>query len=335
MLSFDDRVVLITGAGRGIGREHALFLAARGAAVVVNDNDSGARVDGRNESADEVVAEIAATGGRAMAARCDIADPVAVAAMVDAVLQSYGRLDVVVHNASVYAQLGPFAQARVADLDRILRVNVHGGWNVAQAAWKPMLAQGYGRIVMTGSGAGFFGRRHDHAYSVAKSALMAFTKLLAAEGAAQGIKANLVGPIAWTGNSQAQGIPPIMEKFAQPVLVSHLVAVLAHEDCPVSGEMFHCGGGFVSRVFVGETQGTAFALDTMTPEGVLERMPRIMDPAGHIIPATSDRAGAHVSAGIASVNPEFAQALEAAKRARRPVSSPGAGDAAGPAPAER
>lgn len=317
MLRFDDRVVLITGAGRGIGREHALYLAGRGAAVVVNDNDSGARVDGRLDSADEVVAEIVAAGGRALAARCDIGDAVEVQAMVAGVLGTFGRLDGVVHNASVYADLGPFSTARVDDLDRILRVNVHGGWNVAHAAWGPMQAQGYGRIVMTGSGAGFFGRRRDHAYSVAKSALMALTKVLAAEGAPLGIRANLVGPIAWTGNSQAQGIPPIMEKFAQPVLVSHVVAALLHEECPVNGEMFHCGGGFVSRVFVGETQGTAFALGEMTPEGVLERMPQIMDPAGHIIPATSDRAGAHVSAGIGSVNPEFAAALAAARRARQ------------------
>lgn len=322
MLRFDDRVVLITGAGRGIGREHALYLANRGAAVIVNDNDSGARVDGRLDSADQVVGEIVAAGGRAMAARCDIGDAAQVRAMVDAVLAQFGRLDGVVHNASVYAQLGSFEDAKVEDLERILRVNVHGGWNVAQAAWRPMQAQGYGRIVMTGSGAGFFGRRRDHAYSVAKSALMALTKVLAAEGAPLGIRANLVGPIAWTGNSQAQGIPPVMEKFAQPVLVSHLVTALLHEDCPVNGEMFHCGGGFVSRVFVGETQGTAFELGTMTPEAVLERMPRIMDPVGHLIPATSDRAGAHVSAGIASANPEFAQALEEAKRARKPGQAP-------------
>ena len=316
MLDFTGRVALITGAGRGIGREHALLLASRGAAVVVNDNDSGARVDGRLDSADDVVAEIVAAGGRAMAARCDIGDAAQVRAMVDAALGQFGRLDGLVHNASVYAELGSFEDAKVEDLERILRVNVHGGWNVAQAAWRPMQAQGYGRIVVTGSGAGFFGRRRDHAYSVAKSALMALAKVLAAEGAPLGIRTNLVGPIAWTGNSQAQGIPPVMEKFAPPVLISHLVTALLHEDCPVNGEMFHCGGGFVSRVFVGETQGTSFALGTMSPEGVLERMAAILDPAGHIIPATSDRAGAHVSAGIAAANPEFARALEEARRAR-------------------
>jgi NAD(P)-dependent dehydrogenase (short-subunit alcohol dehydrogenase family) len=318
MLRFEDRVVLITGSGRGIGREHARYLAARGAKVVVNDYGVGLRgEDGNNPGpADSVVAEIRADGGIALAACCDIGDAGQVRAMVDATLDRFGRLDVVIHNASVYAELGTFADARVEDLTRILRVNVLGGWNVAHAAWPTMLAQGFGRIVMTGSGAGFFGRRRDHAYSVAKSALMAFTKLLAAEGERQGIKVNLVGPIAWTENSQAQGIPPLMETFAPPVMVSHLVAVLAHAECPVNGEMFHCGGGFVARVFVGETEGTVFTRDAMSPEAVLDAMARIMDPSGHTIPANSDRSGAHLSAAIAAANPEFAAALAAAKAAR-------------------
>jgi len=322
MLRFDGRVALITGAGRGIGRQHALFLASRGAAVVVNDDDSGAHVDGRLASAEAVVAEITAAGGTAVAVRCDIGDAARVQAMVEAVLQRFGRLDALIHNASVYASLGSFAEARVEDLQRILRVNVHGGWNVAHAAWQPMLAQGYGRIVMTGSGAGFFGRRRDHAYSVAKAALMTLTKVLATEGDELGVKVNLVGPIAWTESSRAQGIPSIMEKFAPPLLVSNLVAVLAHADCPVNGEMFHCGGGFVARIFVGETQGRVFDVATMTPEAVLDDMARIMEPTGYTIPANSDRSGAHLSAAIAAANPEFAAVLADARRARRPGPGP-------------
>ena len=236
--------------------------------------------------------------------------------MVAATLKQYGRLDVLIHNASVYAPLGSFAQARVEDLERIMRVNVTGGWLVAQAAWRQMVDQGYGRIVVTGSGAGFFGRRQDHAYSVAKSALMGLTKVLAAEGEALGIRANLVGPVAFTENSKAQGIPSIMAQFAPPIMVTHLVAVLAHEQCPVNGEMFHCGGGFVARVFVGETDGTVYTLDTMSPESVLAGMDRIMDEADYAIPATSDRSGAHLSAAIASVNPGFAQAIAEAKQRR-------------------
>lgn len=317
-LRFDGRVVLITGAGRGIGREHARYLAAGGATVIVNDNGTG-RHEGSGADpgpADNVVAEIVAEGGKAVAACCDIGDHDAVRKMMDGIIGSCGRIDVVIHNASVYAPPGSFAEAKLADLERIMRVNVHGGWNVLQAAWPRMLEQGFGRIVITGSGAGFFGRRKDHAYSIAKAALMTLCKLLATEGEKHGIKANLIGPIAWTENSKAQGIPPLMEQFASPTLVSHVVAALAHERCPVNGEMFHCGGGFVARVFVGETRGTVFELGTMTAEAVLEGMDRVMATDGFMIPANSDRSGAHLSASVAAANPAFAAALAEAKASR-------------------
>ncbi|MFV0643542.1 MAG: SDR family NAD(P)-dependent oxidoreductase [Sphingomonadaceae bacterium] len=318
MMRFDGKTALITGAGRGIGREHALFLASRGAHVIVNDygGDRQGRKGGNSEPAEIVAQEIRSTGGSAIPACVDITDAGAVRAMVaDAVAES-GGVHIVIHNASVYADPGPFADAGLDDLRRIMMVNAEGGWNVAQATWPHMIAQDYGRIIMTGSGAGFFGRRLDHAYSVAKSALIGFTKLLATEGAEAGIKANMIGPIAWTENSSAQGIPPIMEKYASPVLVSNLVALLAHEKCPVSGEMFHVGGGFVSRIFMAETQGTAFRAEDMSPESVLDRMEVIMAEPGYSIPANSDRSGALVSRAIASVNPEFADILAQAKAER-------------------
>jgi NAD(P)-dependent dehydrogenase (short-subunit alcohol dehydrogenase family) len=320
MLDFGGRVALITGGGRGIGRSHSLFFAGRGAKVVVNDFGVGLRGENGNNSgpADSVVAEIRAAGGEAWSACSDIGDPAAVQAMVDEAVSLYGRIDVLVHNASVYSPLSTFADARAEDLERILRVNVLGGWHVIQAVWRRMLQHGYGRIVITGSGAGFFGRRRDHAYNIAKSALMGFTKALATEGSKLGIKVNLVGPVAWTDSSKQQGIPSLMEKFAPPICVSNLVAVLAHEDCPVTGEMFHCGGGFVARVFVGETPGTVFARDSMSPEAVMAGMERIMDAQGYSIPANSDRSGAHLSAALAAADPEFARGLEEAKRKRQP-----------------
>lgn len=317
-MRFDDRVVLITGAGRGIGRGHALYFAERGARVIVNDNGTSRHGGSGHDPgpAEAVVAEIRAAGGTAIPACCDITERDRVVEMVDASVAEFGRIDVVVHNATVFAPPSDFDGASVADLDRVLRVNVHGGWNVLQAAWPHMRRQGYGRIVITGSGAGFFGRRHDHAYSIAKGALMTLTKLLATEGESSGIKANLIGPAAWTENAKDQGMPPLMERFAPTVLISHIVAALAHEQCPVNGEMFHCGGGFLARVFVGETQGTAFAADSMTAEAVLAAMGSVLDTRGFIVPTSTDGSTAHLNAGISAANPEFAAEL-AAEAARR------------------
>jgi len=315
---FDDRVVLITGAGRGIGRGHALYFAERGARIVVNDNGTSHHGGSGHDPApaEAVVAEIHAAGGSAIAACCDITEADRVVGMIDAAIAEFGRIDAVVHNATVFAPPSDFDNASVADLDRILRVNVHGGWNVLQAAWPHMRRQGHGRIVVTGSGAGFFGRRLDHAYSIAKGALMTMTKLLAIEGAPSGIKANLIGPAAWTENAKDQGMPPLMEKFAPTVLISHIVAALAHEQCPVNGEMFHCGGGFFARVFIGETQGTAFTPEAMTPEAVLGAMKSVLDTRGFIMPTSTDGSTAHLNAGIAAANPEFAAALAAAAARR-------------------
>lgn len=318
MLTFEDQVVLITGAGGGIGRQHALSLAERGATVIVNDYSGAPSLAGSSapNPAEAVVAEIRAAGGRASIALCDIGQAEQVQAMAAEVIAQHGRIDAVIHNASTYAALGAFEDAQATDLERILRVNVNGGWHVAQAAWPHMQRQRHGRIVMTGSGAGLFGRRRDHAYSVAKSALIGLTKVLATEGEAQGIKVNLVAPVAFTPKAQTQGIPPLMERFAPPVMVSHLVAVLSHPQCPVNGEMFHCGGGFVARAFVGVTQGTVFTRDAMSPEAVHAAMANVLREDGYAVPTSSDRSGARLSAAIASVNPEFAAALAEAKRAR-------------------
>lgn len=316
MLTFNDQVVLITGAGRGIGRQHALFFAERGARVIVNDYGGDLRGDGGNnpQPADEVVAEIVAAGGEAIAACSDIGDTAQVQQMVEQAITRFGRIDIMIHNASVFAELGSFEQARVADLERIMRVNVTGGWNICQAVWPHMRAQGYGRIIITGSGAGFFGRRKDHAYSIAKTALMGLTRLLAAEGVDDGIKVNLIGPISFTETAKKTGIPMVMEKFAPPILVTNMVAVLAHADCPVNGEMFHCGVGFVSRVFIGENPGITYPPGTMTPEGVLADIDRIMALDSYIVPPTSDSSAAQLTAAIAAANPEFAEAIAATRR---------------------
>lgn len=311
MLKFENQVVLISGAGRGIGRQHALFFAERGAKVVVNDYGGGLHGENGNNSvpADEVVATIAAAGGTALAVCCDIGDGTQVEAMMAETIKRFGRIDVVIHNASSFAELSSFADAKLADLERIMRVNAMGGWNMAHAAWPHMLAQGYGRIVMTGSAAGFFGRLADHAYSMAKAALMPLTKVLAAEGAPSGIKVNMVGPIAFTENAAAQGFPPVIGKYAPPIYITHLVAALAHRECPVNGELFNSGCGYIGRVFTAETKGKVFSEGTLTPESVVASMDQIMDSNHFDIHATTVTAQERLIGYMAAAHPELAEIL--------------------------
>ena len=235
-----------------------------------------------------MVQEIAEAGGTAVAAVCDIADSAAVHAMIDETMARFGRIDVAIHNATSFAELGTFTEARQSDLARIVAVNLNGGWNLAQACWPHMQARQYGRIVMTGSAAGYFGRRADHAYSVAKGALIPLVKILADEGAQDGIKVNMMAPVAATENAIAQKFPTSMAEYATPAQISTLVAALCHPDCPVSGKLFHTGGGYVGEVFVGETNGRMFPGKDMTVANVLSSLPEICDKSSFIVPETTD-----------------------------------------------
>jgi NAD(P)-dependent dehydrogenase (short-subunit alcohol dehydrogenase family) len=279
--------------------------------VVVNDYGGGLRgEDGNNPGpADAVVAEIEAEGGTALAACCDIGSAQQVTEMMAAVLARFGRVDVVVHNASTYAELSAFDGSRVEDLERILKVNAVGGWNVTQAAWGAMQRQHYGRVVLTGSAAGYFGRPQDLAYSMAKAALMPMAKVLSAEGAPFGIKVNMMAPVAFTENAKAQGFPEFMGRYAPPILITHVVAALAHEDCPVNGEMLHCGGGYVGRAFVGETHGVVRTPETMSAESVIEDMGRILDMERFDVHATTEECGARLVRFLAAQHPDLAAAL--------------------------
>jgi NAD(P)-dependent dehydrogenase (short-subunit alcohol dehydrogenase family) len=311
MEQFAGQVVVISGAGRGIGRQHALFFAEQGAAVVVNDFGGDLRGQNANNPipANAVVEEIKAAGGRATAAVCDIADPAAVRAMIDAAMQQFGRVDVVIHNASSFAPLGTFEDATLGDLARIMSVNLTGGWNLAQACWPHMRAQHYGRVVMTGSAAGYFGRAGDQAYSVAKGALMPLVKILADEGAEHGIKVNMMAPVAATENAIAQKFPPTLADYAPPAQITTVVAALCHRDCPVTGRMFHTGGGYVGEVFVAETEGRMFKRDDMTLEAVLSGMPEICDRSSFIVPEKTDDSARKLFGSLVRTYPELAGAM--------------------------
>lgn len=307
MHDFAEQVVVISGAGRGIGRQHALFFAEAGAKVIVNDFGGDLRGGnaGNPTPANEVVEAINAAGGVAMAAVCDIADPDAVNAMIADAVARFGRIDVAIHNATSFADLGTFEEARQADLARIVGVNLNGGWNLAQACWPHMRAQNYGRIVVTGSAAGYFGRKADHAYSVAKGALMPLVKILADEGYESGIKVNMMAPVAATENAIEQKFPLSLAAYAPPAQITTLVAALSHRDCPVSGRMFHTGGGYVGEVFVAETMGRMFLREEMSVDAVLSGMSQICDRASFIVPETTDASAQKLFKTLAEAYPEL------------------------------
>ena len=252
-LTFDGRVAIVTGAGGGIGRLHALDLARRGARVVVND--LGSSVDGSGASthaAEAVVKEIEAAGGEAIADTHSVADPAAAAAIVAAAIDAFGGLDIVINNAGILRDAA-FKNITPELLDPVLDVHLRGAFNVTRPAWLHMLEQGYGRIVMTSSGSGLFGNFGQANYGAAKMGLVGMTRVLALEGARKGIHVNAIAPIALTRMTE-----PIMGEAGAaylPELITPLVTYLSHERCDRNGNIYSVGAGKVSRVFIGSTKG--------------------------------------------------------------------------------
>ena len=251
-LSFDGRVAIITGAGNGVGRSHALDLARRGALVVVND--IGAAVDGSGRSAgpaQAVVDEIEAAGGAAIANTDSVATPEGGAAIVAAAIDSFGRVDIVVNNAGILRDAS-FAKLTFEQLEAVLDVHLRGAFHVTKPAWTHMRAQSYGRIVNTASGSGLFGNFGQSNYGAAKMGLVGMTRVLAIEGAKANIKVNAIAPIARTRMTESYIDE---DKAMAPELISPIVTYLSHESCSVSGQIYHVGGGKVARAFIGVTEG--------------------------------------------------------------------------------
>jgi NAD(P)-dependent dehydrogenase (short-subunit alcohol dehydrogenase family) len=278
---FDGRVAVVTGAGRGIGRAHARLLAARGAGVVVNDLGGSMGGTGADDGpASGAAAEIVAAGGVAVPDTSDVATPEGAQALVDAAVERFGRIDVLVNNAGIIRWAG-FPEADQDNLDRHLAVHVGGSFNTARAAWPHMAEAGYGRIVMTTS-AGLFGLPNNISYATAKGAVIGLTRSLTVAGADHGIKVNLIAPGAMTRMAgRASDASPDMS----PDLVAPMVAYLAHEDCPVSGEIYAAGFGRFARIFVAMTPGYVHAGGTPTIEDVADHWAAINDEAGYGVPA--------------------------------------------------
>ncbi|MET8146594.1 SDR family NAD(P)-dependent oxidoreductase [Sphaerisporangium sp. NPDC005288] len=282
-LRFDGKVAVVTGAGHGLGRSHAILLAERGAKVVVND--LGGALDGTGAStgpAAEVVELIAKNGGEAVANADNVATPEGAEAIVQTARDAFGRVDIVVNNAGILRDksLGKMA---VEEFDAVLAVHVRGSFLVSRAAFPHMKEQGYGRIVNTSSPAGLFGNFGQANYSTAKMGLVGLTKTLGIEGARAGIKANAIAPIAWTRMTESL-LPAEFEQRFTADRVSPLVAFLAHESCPTSGEVFSVGAGRVARVFVAE--GPGWRTDDLTIEAIRDNWEAILAEEPYVRPTT-------------------------------------------------
>lgn len=259
-ITFDGQVVIVTGAGQGLGRAYALELARRGARVVVNDLASMDSPDG--SSAASVVSEIESAGGQAVACHDSVATPEGGEAIVNCALENFGTVDAVIHNAGVWRHV--FFEDMTADqLDPVLDVHLRGAFFVVRPAWSIMQQKGYGRIVLTSSSSGAFGRIKGSNYAAAKSAMLGMGRALSLEGEQYGIKTNSILPIAPFRNRS--DVPPeltaqlndagLQAEDAGSELVAPMVVYLASAACAVSGEAFSAGGRRFGRVFIGVADG--------------------------------------------------------------------------------
>lgn len=279
-IRFDGQVAIVTGAGGGLGREHALALAARGAKVVVND--LGAARDGSGGSAtaaEAVVAEIEAAGGEAMANAASVTDSAAVEAMVAEVMARWGRIDILVNNAGILRDKS-FAKMELADFQLVMDVHLMGAVHCTKAVWEIMRTQNYGRIVMTTSSSGLFGNFGQANYGAAKMALVGLMQTLAIEGAKNDIRVNALAPTAHTRMTEdLQGLP--LEALG-PELVTPGLIYLVSRDAPTRAILAAGAGGF-ERAYVTLTQGD-FAVGPDAPEQVAARFDAISDRESEIVP---------------------------------------------------
>jgi NAD(P)-dependent dehydrogenase (short-subunit alcohol dehydrogenase family) len=253
-ISFKDRVVIVTGAGAGLGRCHALEFARRGAKVVVND--LGGSVDGSggsSEAALKVVEEIKALGAEAIANGASVSDRAGAESIVNDAINKWGRVDVVVNNAGILRDKS-FAKMELNDFELVLKVHLLGSAYVTKAAWPHFIKQSYGRVVMTTSSSGLYGNFGQSNYGAAKLGLVGLMNTLKLEGAKANIRVNTIAPVAATRMTENLGIPEEVFKQLKPELISPAVVYLASEDAP-SGTIIEAGAGYFAKAQIIESKG--------------------------------------------------------------------------------
>jgi NAD(P)-dependent dehydrogenase (short-subunit alcohol dehydrogenase family) len=274
---YDDRVAIVTGAGAGLGRSHALLLASRGAKVVVND--PGGSVDGTggaNAVADKVVGEIKAAGGEAVASYASVADEKAAQSIIDTAMNTWGRLDILVNNAGILRDKA-FNNMTMADYEFVNQVHHFGTAYCTKAAWPIMRKQQYGRIVVTTSGSGTVGNFGQANYGAAKMAVNGLINVLRHEGAKYNIRLNAISPSAYTRMTESL-LPPDMAPWMKPELVSPMVAWLCSEECDQNGEIMAASAGGYARVQYFVSEGMQFdPAEPVTIEMVQESIDKIRD----------------------------------------------------------
>jgi NAD(P)-dependent dehydrogenase (short-subunit alcohol dehydrogenase family) len=284
-IRYDNRVAIVTGAGGGLGKTYAVELARRGAKVLVND--LGGATDGTgasNRAADAVVDEIKAAGGQAIADYHSVATAENGAAIVQAALDQFGGLDIVINNAGILRDKS-FAKLEPAELDAVIDVHLRGAFFVSQPAFRHMKDKGYGRFLFTSSGAGIFGNFGQTNYGAAKMGLVGLSNVLAVEGARSNIKSNVIAPIARTRMTE-QLLGPLAEHLL-PEQVMPLACYLVSDECNLTHEVFSVGGGRYARVFIGLCRGwVAGKGKTPTLEDVRDHMKDIMNTDGFTVPAS-------------------------------------------------
>ena len=272
-LRFDDRVVVITGGGRGLGRSYALLLGSLGAKVVVNDLGGAIRGDGPDQSvAQSVVEEIRAAGGEAVANGDSVATPEGGRAIVQAALDQWGHIDALIHNAG-NVRYGSIRDIAYEDFKAVVDVHMMGAFHVVQAAFGPMLDAKFGRIVLTSSIGGLYGNANTVNYAMSKAAMLGLANVASLEGEAVDVSCNLIVPGAVT--RMAEGLDISQYPPMEPELVAPVVAWLAHPTCPLRGEMIASIAGRIACMFIAETPGVY--QPSWTIDEVAEAAAKIMD----------------------------------------------------------